>query len=75
METIWLWIKKLNKEIDEFAPWKKLSDERKMFIIESLETLNNIAFHLQPFLPDTAEKILKGTKGKIKKIPILFPKH
>lgn len=74
LEEIWQQIKKLNKKIDEFAPWNKNNLERKDFLIKTVKELNYIGFQLQPFLPQTAEKILKATQGKIKKISPLFPK-
>ena len=74
LESIWRNIKNLNKSLDAFAPWKKKPDERKEFLLSSLAKLSSIGFELLPFLPETAEKILKATQGKIKKIPPLFPK-
>jgi len=74
LEDIWNQIKRLNKEIDDFAPWKKSSEERKDFLLQCFKTLKSIAWQLQPFLPETAEKIIKTTTGKIKKTPPLFPK-
>lgn len=74
LENIWKQIKKLNKKIDNFAPWNKKPRERKDFLIQSLKQLNLIAFKLQPFLPTTAEKIIQVTSGKIKKIPPVFPR-
>ncbi|MCX7955861.1 MAG: methionine--tRNA ligase [Patescibacteria group bacterium] len=74
LEYLWKKIKNLNKLIDDFAPWKKTKNERKDFLIKSFDVLNNIAFNLQPFIPQTAEKILSITKNKIKKITPLFPK-
>lgn len=74
LEDIWAKIKTLNKNIDDYAPWKKSSDERKEFLLKSLSSIRSIAFHLQPFLPHTAETILENTKGKIKKSVPLFPK-
>ncbi|MGB9707371.1 MAG: methionine--tRNA ligase [Microgenomates group bacterium] len=74
LENIWQQIKSLNKALDEFAPWNKESSQRKDFLIEALKKLNYIGFQLQPFLPQTAEKIIKSTQGKIIKTPPLFPK-
>lgn len=73
LENIWKRIKVLNKQTDDFAPWKKNSEERSKFLTESLNKINQIAYELQPFLPETAEKILKATTGKISKILPLFP--
>lgn len=74
LEQIWKEIKNLNKSIDDFAPWKKTKSQRKDFLINSFEKLKKISFYLQPFIPETAEKIRKALKGQIKKIPPLFPK-
>ena len=74
LENIWKEIKDLNKNINDFAPWKKNAEERKEFLTKSIEMVNHIAQQLQQFLPETAEKIIKSTQGKIKKIIPLFPK-
>ena len=74
LEDIWKQIKTLNKQTDDFAPWKKNSEERKEFLTKSLQEINQVGYELQPFLPETAEKILKATTGKIKKIAPLFPR-
>ncbi|MDO8610390.1 MAG: methionine--tRNA ligase [bacterium] len=74
LENIWKDIKTLNKNTDDFAPWKKNSTERKDFLIEIIQKIQYIAFQLKPFLPETSEKIIKFTNGKIIKSPILFPK-
>lgn len=74
LEDIWKKIKILNKSTDDFAPWKKTSDERKEFLTNSLNEIHKVGYELQPFLPETAEKILKATTGKITKITPLFPR-
>lgn len=74
LENIWKNIKLLNKSTDDFAPWKKISEERKEFLTKSLNGINQVGYELQPFLPETSEKILKATTGKISKILPLFPR-
>lgn len=74
LEELWKKIKSLNKKIDDFAPWKKNQTERKDFLINCFYELRSISWQLKPFLPETAEKILNSTSGKIKKINPLFPK-
>lgn len=74
LENIWKEIKNLNKSIDDFAPWKKNSSQRKDFLINCFEKLKKIAFNIRPFIPETSEKIFIAITGKIKKITPLFPK-
>ncbi len=74
LEQLWTRIKDLNKKVDTFAPWNKTKDKRKDFLFQCFNILKSIAFHLQPFIPETAEKILQVTSGKIKKISPLFPR-
>jgi len=74
LETVWIKIKLLNKEIDQFAPWKKNRTERENFLIAKLNQLNKIGYLISPFLPKTAETIIDSTQGEIKKISPLFPK-
>ncbi len=74
LEVFWTRIKDLNKEVDNFAPWKKTPDERKSFLIETLVKLNLIGHSLLPFLPQTAQTIINSTQGTVEKIPPLFPK-
>ena len=73
-ENIWNNVKGINKSIDEFEPWKKSKVQRKEFIQKTLKEINTIGIKLQPFLPNTAEKIIKATESNIKKIKALFPK-
>lgn len=75
LEKIWSLVKGHNKEIDDFAPWKKSAEERKQFLTESLQKIGTIAFHLEPFMPETADKIMKAVSGNIAKIEPLFPKR
>ncbi|MBI4225617.1 hypothetical protein HY612_00725, partial [Candidatus Roizmanbacteria bacterium] len=74
LENIWQGIKNLNKGIDDFSPWNKKPNERKVFLLQSINKLKSIGIQLQPFIPETADKIIKATQGKIKKIPPLFPR-
>jgi len=71
---IWEEVKTLNKQIDVYSPWKKKPDERKNFLNQSLTNLYLIAKKLEPFLPQTAQKIIDGLSLKVSKIPPLFPK-
>lgn len=74
LEQIWTNIKKLNKKVDGFAPWHKDPVDRKKFLEELLHEINLVGHQLLPFLPETANKIILSTSGKIKKSTPLFPR-
>ena len=74
LELIWSDVKALNKSINDFAPWEKHKDERAKFLKTSLQTLYEIGWKLQPFLPHTSEKIREAVTGTIKKVSPLFPR-
>jgi methionyl-tRNA synthetase len=68
--SIWDLISFCDKLIDEEKPWEN-SDKKINIISDLLLTLEEIAKLLQPFLPQTSEKILKQLKTK--ESEILFP--
>ena len=54
---------------------KTLSREKaKEVLTDLVEKIQQIAYNLQPFLPETAEKILNQYKGEIKTSAPLFPR-
>lgn len=72
----WIWTKiaETDKEINLKKPWE-LPNEKSQPILENLvKWVQHIAFNLQPFMPETAEKILKQFSGSIKTAPPLFPR-
>jgi len=73
-EQIFNQIKDLNKKLNDYAPWKKNSADRKDFIIQMIFNINQIGHLLLPYLPATAEKIISSTVNKIKKPAPLFPR-
>lgn len=74
LEFVWHYVKNANKKLDEKAPWKN-SLHRTVIISETLASLAEIGYLLSPFLPETAEKIIKAvTTQKITKILPLFPR-
>ena len=65
LKNIWIVISNANKYVDEQAPWalKKNNFERMEVVLFTLvETIRQISILLQPFIPDTAEKILDQIK-------------
>ncbi|MEI6533216.1 MAG: methionine--tRNA ligase [Candidatus Roizmanbacteria bacterium] len=74
LEAIWGKIKELNRSINEFAPWKKSSEDRKEFLLSSLTEIHQVGLLIQPFMPNTALQILEATQGKVKKVTPMFPR-
>jgi methionyl-tRNA synthetase len=72
LEELWKDIKKINYEINLDRSWSM--EGPADFLKHYLKEIQKIAYALQPFLPETSEKILKATQGKIKKILPLFPR-
>lgn len=74
LEEIWKEVKAVNKDINDFEPWKKEAAHRKEFLESSLQKLYHIAETLMPFIPETAGKIMKSSSGTINKSVPLFPR-
>lgn len=75
LEYIWEEIKKSDKFINEEKPWEKDGEKLKAILSALSITISQIAFDLKPFLPETAEKILKQfTSEKIISSQPLFPR-
>ncbi|MCK4520676.1 methionine--tRNA ligase [Candidatus Parcubacteria bacterium] len=71
LEEIWKLISYCDRYIEKERPWEK-SERQLLVISELLFALTNIAEMLEPFLPETSEKILKQIKAK--KSKSLFPR-
>lgn len=80
LELIWRAISGIDEYIDRERPWESVSKGKRALweIIvkgEAISTIREIAHLLQPFLPETAEKIQKQFAGpKIKSEKPLFPR-
>ena len=72
LEELWKEIKIINFEINKEKPW-----EKPIAVEETIKNwvgrLRNISYALKPFLPDTAEKILRAFQGSTTVSP-LFPR-
>lgn len=74
LEEIWKKVKILDTKINSEEMWKDTKSKIVSFV-EIVEGLRQIAFDLQPFLPKTAEQIIKIFEGpKIKSAEALFPR-
>ncbi|MEK7587265.1 MAG: class I tRNA ligase family protein, partial [Patescibacteria group bacterium] len=75
LAAVWEKIKAADKYIDENEPWKLTGDALNNVLKQAINRILEIATLLQPFLPYTAEKILKQFKGPtISSQPPLFPR-
>ena len=74
LEFLWQNITLLNQKVDLNKPWALDDNNLKKFIAEIAPEISNLAYNLQPFIPETAVKILKQFSGPIKSGPALFPR-
>lgn len=78
LSFVWTKITQLDKLINEEKPWelaKQNSPKLKTILSHAVDQIQEIAALLEPFLPQTAEKIEKQFKGpKIKSEKPLFPR-
>jgi len=75
LRLIWERISELDKQIEKDQPWKLEQDKLESVLKNYVDTIRKIVTGLQPFLPETAEKILKQFAGpKIKAEAPLFPR-
>jgi len=71
------WIDPTNVRLNETTPWKlEATDPKRIEILtECVSNLRQAAYHLLPFIPETAQKILDCFAGEIKPLPkALFPR-
>ena len=75
LALVWGKIKEADRLVDEKQPWKLTGNHLEAFIGEVAPRIVEIATLLQPFLPQTAEKILEQFQGPtIASQPPLFPR-
>lgn len=75
LKIIISWITEINQLISAEQPWTLSGQELEEKLAKYVSVIRKIAYHLQPFIPETAQKILKQFNGsKIKSGPSLFPR-
>lgn len=73
--VIWETIKTCDKLINDKEPWKLSETDRTPVLTEAASQIVFIATQLQPFLPETARRILEQFKGPtIQPQPPMFPR-
>ena len=61
--------------LSEQKPWSQPSEQQAKTLHEAVQRILHVAYHLQPFLPKTAKKILDHfTSAKITALQPLFPR-
>lgn len=76
LQKIWQMIADNNEKLSAAAPWKMTDQQEVAKILKPIaESILFIAHYLQPFLPETAEKIItQFSVEQIKKGESLFPR-
>ena len=76
LNVLWRKLKEMDEYITLKAPWKMADkNEIKKVLKITAQNILNVASLLVPFLPETAEKIIKQfTEKQIKKGESLFPR-
>ncbi|QQG42580.1 MAG: methionine--tRNA ligase [Candidatus Giovannonibacteria bacterium] len=72
IKTVWIFLGRMDEYVEEYKPYKKLKSDpegAKAVLWHLAYSLASCAWMMRPFLPDTAEKILKtlGADGKLDK--------
>lgn len=68
-------IKNTDQYLSENTPWKKAGAEQQQILTEAVNRIQTIAYHLQPFMPNTAQQILNHfSQSKITALTPLFPR-
>lgn len=71
LEQVWNGFKEIDARINRDEPWR---NPQANTILGYIAEVRSYVKYLRPFLPSVSEKIMNATKGKINKIPILFPR-
>lgn len=74
LSFIWEEIRASDKKINEEKPWELDGEAAKEVLEDLVKRIQHIGYNLQPFLPETAKKILTQFSGKIKSGEPLFPR-
>ncbi len=74
LSCIWQQITEVDKKINEEKPWELEGEKLKRILENYVVKIQQIAVNLQPFLPETSEKILTQFSGKVKSAKPLFPR-
>ena len=74
LNHIWGEITEADKKVNEEKPWTLEGERASDVLLDLIKRIQHIAFNLQPFMPETAEKILSQFSGEVKSATPLFPR-
>lgn len=75
LSAIWARIKEVDQLIEQTKPWQQEGEELRANLQTLVAHLRQIAYELQPFLPETASKLIAHFGGKwIEKLTPMFPR-
>jgi methionyl-tRNA synthetase len=74
LQHLWGEISAADKKVNEEKPWGLEGEKAKEVLEDLVKRIQHIALNLEPFLPETSEKILKQFSGQIKSGEPLFPR-
>lgn len=72
----WIWsiIAIADGRVNQTKPWTLEGNELNEVLDELTKLIQRVGINLQPFLPETSQKILNQFSGQIKSAPSLFPR-
>lgn len=74
LALIWSKISDLDRRINHDKPWELADQGAEATLKTYISLIQQITTDLQPFLPETSEKISTQFSGQIKSAPLLFPR-
>ncbi len=75
LNEVWKKISKADKQINDTKPWELNKEQAKPILEDLVGQIRTIAHSLEPFLPETSQKILaQFNESPIKSHPPLFPR-
>jgi methionyl-tRNA synthetase len=63
IKSVWNDIKVTDQHINDTAPWKLEGEKKQQALEKAITAIRSIAVLLQPFMPETAEKIIRQFSG------------
>lgn len=74
LQAVWVLVSDTDKKINEKKPWTLENDNLNIVLTDLVKRIQEIGYNLKPFMPETADKILKQFSGEIKSGEPLFPR-